>query len=220
MRLSTLLFGIIAAATTVFAAPIETTTAPSTSTDLSSCALKDSPAATSTKLAFAGAKDLYQFIFGSITQGDPTHSELEKVSAWQLGQVKKLYDQAIALNKGDTKKPRKLFYTAKLGFLKLEITTADAMLKKGLPKYPWLGKAISWVMMQWKKIQEVFHRMFGGSKPATAGQSTVDEQGAMAMQQEDANEAIHFLDEQEARLTELDQHFAELDNEENDRCEF
>jgi len=186
-----------------------------------SCAFKDSPAAVSTKAGFEGAKNLYKFILGSISQDDPIHSQLQKASVWQLGQVKKLYDQAITLNRADTKRVRKLFFATKLGFLKLEIAAADAMLKKGLPKFPWLGKAISWVQTQWKKLQEMFHNMLGGgdsgAKPASP--SAIAAQGAVATQHEDASEAFHFLDEHEARLTELDQHLTELADENADRCE-
>lgn len=225
MRLSTLFAGIVAAtASCAFASP-----AP----DASSCALNDSPAYAATKAAFEGFKNARMYILGSIVNDEPTHSELQAASKWQLGEVQKSYDQAKSANNGDAKWARKEFYAAKLAFLEVELKVANKMVNHGLPKFPWLGKAISWAQDKWKKIKELFQSWFGGKSngngnaqtqntattaPAPAPVSTPTNPTPKPVSPKETREANQLLDQHEADLNRLDKHIQDLETD-MDRCE-
>jgi len=238
LRLSTLFAGMLAASV-CFARP-----AP----DASSCSLNDSPAYAATKAAYDGFKNARMYLLGSIVNDEPTHSQLQAAAKWQLGEVQKAYDQAKAANNGDSKWARKEFYAAKLAFLEVEVKVSTALVNKGLPKFPWLGKAINWVQGKWKKIKELFQKWFGGkndankpaatttpstpSKPATTAPVTAPVTTAPVTATTNSTpvtaqaptkalekEANRFMDQQEVELTKLDDHINELETGDLDRCE-
>ena len=201
MRLSTVFAGILASVGLVAAAP-------------TSCALSESPAFPSTKAAFEGFKNARLYIMGSIVNDDPTHTELMEAAKWQLGQVHKKLDEAVAANQGDAKLGRKIFYEGKLDFLKLELNIADKMVNHGLPKYPWLGKVINWAQGKWKKIKELWNKWFGGKSTDTPAatpaptSSTINDQKPSS---KESAEATAFLDSQDKELTKIEEHLEDLE---------
>jgi hypothetical protein len=165
------------------------------------CQSSASPAHDITKEAFEMFKTAKTYMLGSLVNAEPTHTELQEASAWQLSQVKEKIGQASALNDRDTSFARREFYRVKLGWLKLEVNMATKMTAVGIPSWPWLGDAFNWVSTKWGNFVGAWNK-FWAKTPAEAPTDQTPLQAAQAKQMAtDMTQEISVVD---SKIKELD----------------
>jgi len=149
------------------------------------CAANHSPAKNQTKLAFEAFKTAVLYMFASVINAEPTHSELQEAASWQLGQTQDIIKQALDVVIKDKSGIRRDWYTLKLRWLNFKVRVAKGLIGFGLPSWPWLGKVVEWLKKQvqtlkdkWNSFKDTVKGWFGfGDKkaadPAASGSPPV-----------------------------------------------
>jgi len=100
-------------------------------------------------------------MLGALINANPTHDQLIKAATWQLDQVDKLISTAEVDDAKDSSSLRKDWYMVKLDWLRVELATANAILKAGVPSWPWLGKLYSWATTTWNDFKSGWDKFWG-----------------------------------------------------------
>jgi len=243
MRFNSLLFASLAFAASTFASPHPvntptpapatsppTTSPPTTSPPAkpatpqvdpnTSCALSAGPAFTKTKEGLDAYMVCIKFMIGSIINDDPTHSQLIKASKWQLGQVRAKAADAHKANDDDPKWIRQDYFAAKLAFLDFEVDVTEEILNQGLPKYPWLGKALNWAQAKWNDMKGWWNKVWGsgakGGKPGVPKKSATTAAAPSEKEAKQGNELLKMLSE---KMEKAENHLKEMSSYELTRCE-
>jgi len=177
--------------------------------DPDSCSLKASPAYAKTKEAFAAFKAAQLYMMGAVINEKETHDELQEASKYQLTKVTKLIDEASTANGQDKRWLRKEFFVGQLKFLRLEVRVANKLLSKGLPSYPWLGKAVNWAKSKWQKLKDMWNQ-FWSDEEAPKHDVPKDPQVV--------DKGVEMAETFDNKLEEVDARMEQIEGE-LDRCE-
>jgi hypothetical protein len=139
------------------------------------------PECKSASAAYAKIREAYDtmrntnlYMFGSIINEEPTHTELQEASKYMIDNVlPPQIEEAKKLNALDKKWARKSFIQSKVAFLEYEVKVAKKLLGKGLPKYPWVSDAIKIASDIFPKMQELWQLVKNKGKKTPPPTGTV-----------------------------------------------
>lgn len=153
------------------------------------CKSDVSPAFEQTKAAFEGLKNGVLFVLGSLMNAEPTHSELIEAAKWQMGEVERLRNEAKTANAADKSDSRRRFFSLKLNWLSVEVSVVNALIKAGVPSWPWLGKAYEWAKNAWSKLKGAWNSFVDKWKKFWGINKIGDADGTEMAEMDDISEA-------------------------------
>jgi hypothetical protein len=118
-----------------------------------------------TRDAFNALKDTNLYVFGSIVNAEPNHSDLLKAASYMLDTIPPILAEAKQLNDQDTAWGRKNFIKSKIGFLKAETSIARKFITDNgqlIPSLPIVGKAIAWAQAIWPRANDLYKSIVNG----------------------------------------------------------
>ena len=149
------------------------------------------------------------YMFGAIVNDEPTHTELQEAAKYMVElALPPIIEEAKKMNAVDKKWARKSFIQSKIAFLEYQSGVVKKMLKKGLPKYPWVTDALKIATDIFPKMKELWllFKNKGKKTPEPPKDPNAPTGGPM-----DPSKIIELISK---KLAEIDKQFFDLVNAE------